>query len=117
MGGEHSDTNIEIVNSLLETMSLENVRVLKGIFPDESKCFIDEKLIKFCHIDVDVFKSAKEIFEWVWNKLVVGGIVVYDDYGFSSCCGITKHVNELKDRNDLICIHNLNGHAILIKIK
>lgn len=117
MGGEHSDTNVEIVTELLRTASLENANILKGIFPDETASLINEKKFRFCHIDVDVFESAKEIFTWVWEKLAVGGVVVYDDYGFSSCSGVTKHVNELKYRDDLIYIHNLNGHAILIKIK
>ena len=41
---------------------------------------------------------------------------MFDDYGFSGCEGVTKYVNELRESNrDLFFIHNLNGHAILIK--
>jgi O-methyltransferase len=48
--------------------------------------------------------------------LVVGGIVVYDDYGFNGCDGIRRHVEEHRLDRDCLLVHNLNGHAILIKI-
>jgi O-methyltransferase len=54
--------------------------------------------------------------EWLWPKLVPGGIVVFDDYGFQFCDGVTQLVNEERIKKDRIVIHNLNGHAILIKI-
>jgi O-methyltransferase len=63
-----------------------------------------------------VYQSASDILDWVWGRLVRGGIVVYDDYGFQSCDGIRKHVNESKTRRDGIVLHNLNGHAVMIKI-
>ncbi|OXS55987.1 methyltransferase [Cohnella sp. CIP 111063] len=116
IGGEHKDTSIESVESLLGEMSLENAQILKGIFPDDTADLINEEVFRFCHIDVDVYNSAQQIFDWIWGKMVVGGIIVYDDYGFSKCDGITKHVNQLKTRSDLIYIHNLNGHALFIKI-
>ncbi len=58
---------------------------------------------------------AKHIIGWIWEKLLPGGIIVYDDYGFESCPGITKHVEEQILLEDRIILHNLNGHAIIIK--
>ena len=46
----------------------------------------------------------------------VGGMIVFDDYGFSGCEGVTKLVDEERNKNDRIVIHNLNGHGIIIKI-
>ncbi|MEO2017429.1 MAG: TylF/MycF/NovP-related O-methyltransferase, partial [Fuerstiella sp.] len=68
------------------------------------------------HIDVDVYQSAKEVSEWVWDRLVPGGIIVYDDYGFQACDGILKFVEEQRHLKDRIVLHNLNGHAVVIKI-
>jgi O-methyltransferase len=45
----------------------------------------------------------------------VGGVVVYDDYGFLRCDGITRHVDEQRGRPDRRVIHNLNGHAVVVK--
>ena len=115
-GGEHRDTSREIVVGLAETMHLENVRVLKGIFPDQTAGAISESAIRFAHVDVDVYQSTKDIMSWIWPKLVPSGIVVFDDYGTHGCEGVTRIVNELALERECLFMHNLNGHAILIKI-
>lgn len=115
-GGEHADTNQEIVKKLLMD-KCHNFTILEGIFPNEtSKLIPTGELFGFCHIDVDVYESAKDIVEWIWDRLIIGGIVVFDDYGYSTCTGITRYVNELKNMKDRIILYNLNGHAIMIKI-
>lgn len=98
-------------------MKLNNIHILKGMFPEDTGHVIKEKVIRFAHIDVDVYQSAKDIFNYIWSKVVIGGIIVFDDYGFPSCSGITKFINEIKNDNDKILIYNLTGQAILIKRK
>jgi O-methyltransferase len=51
----------------------------------------------------------------VWPRLSPGGVVVFDDYGFSACPGVTKLVDEQRMRDDRLVLHNLNGHGILVK--
>lgn len=114
-GGEHSDTSESVVRALVQQLELNNVRILKGIFPDETAADIIEPAFRFCHIDVDVYLSAKHVFEWVWDRMEVGGVVVFDDYGFMACQGVTQLVNELKHRSDLFFSYNLNGQAIIVK--
>ena len=98
-------------------MRLKNVRILEGVFPDETSHLIENPIFRLCHIDVDIYQSAKDIVGWIWDKLVVGGIIIYDDYGFQHCDGITKFVEEQKMIPDRLIFHNLNGHAVIIKIK
>lgn len=115
-GGEHSDTSREVVEQLTRDMRLMNVEILQGIFPDDTAAEIEDLRFRMCHIDVDVYQSAKEVNEWVWSRLVPGGIVVYDDYGFQACDGVLKCVEEQRQLKDRIVLHNLNGHAVVIKI-
>jgi O-methyltransferase len=118
-GGEHCDTSREIVQQLVEDkMKLSNVTILEGVFPEESARYLEEHKTTFrlCHVDVDVYQSAKDIMSWIWKRMVVGGIVVYDDYGFITCGGITRFVNEQKAMADRHVLHNLNGHAVVIKL-
>lgn len=115
-GGEHADTTRQAVESLLDDLELTNVTILEGIFPEQTAHFIKGSKFRFCHIDVDVYQSAKDIIEWIWQKISIGGIIVYDDYGFQSCDGITKYVEEQIHNPDRIVFHNLNGHAVIIKI-
>jgi O-methyltransferase len=116
-GGEHADTSRRIVEDLIFTqMKLDNVEILEGIFPDQTGHRVESKQFRFCHIDVDVFQSARDVADWIWDKMVPGGIMVYDDYGFSGCDGITRYVEEQMLCNDRLVIHNLNGHAIVLKL-
>jgi O-methyltransferase len=115
-GGEHADTSREVVRQLVQDrLGLDNVIILSGIFPDESAHLIADLQFRFCHIDVDTYQSAKDVVEWIWPKMVRGGIIIFDDYGFKYCEGVTKYVEELRDLADRLLIHNLNGHAILVK--
>jgi O-methyltransferase len=84
-GGECSDTSREIVENLLEKkLKLKNFQILEGIFSDETGHLVKERKFSFCHIDVDIYKSAKDIVKWIWPKLCVGDIIVYDDMGARS---------------------------------
>lgn len=116
-GGEHDDVDIDNVKDLFSFFDKKNIKILSGIFPDEtSKEISFKEKFKLCHIDVDAYDSAKDIFEWVWPRLITNGYVIFDDYGFASCEGITLLVNEIvHTRKDLHFIYNVNGHAILIK--
>jgi O-methyltransferase len=115
-GGEHADTSRRDVESLVSALGLSNVVILEGVFPEETTQSIAHEAFRFCHIDVDVYLSARDIHDWIWKKMVIGGIIVYDDYGFKGCNGVTRFVEEQRDCPDRLIIHNLNGHAIVIKI-
>jgi O-methyltransferase len=116
-GGEYANTSKEFVEELVtQKLQLSNVVVLKGIFPDETGHLIKDSEFRFCHIDVDVYQSAKDIMEWIWPRMSVGGVFVCDDYGFPGAAGVTKFANEERQKEDRIVIHNLNGHAIILKI-
>lgn len=115
-GGEHSDTSESVVAGLMEQLQIANYKIVKGIFPEEGGAKVDSEKIKICHIDVDVYQSAKDIFDWVWPKMVSGGVVVFDDYGFAACEGITTLVNELRSQvKNAFFVYNINGHGLLVK--
>lgn len=113
--GMHADTSAEIVKRLLDQFGLNNAVVLQGIFPEQTADGIQDRRFRFCHIDVDVYQSAKDVCEWLWPRLVSGGLVVFDDYGMRGTEGVQRFVNEWRIRADLNFLYNLNGHAIFIK--
>lgn len=116
-GGEHADTSFDLVQRLIHVNGLKNVHLIVGVFPDEvlpKYPFFNEISVKLCHIDVDTYLSAKDCFFQIWPRIVRGGVVVFDDYGFWGCEGVTKLVNELELADGMI-VYNLNGHALVIK--
>jgi O-methyltransferase len=104
------------VAALARKLDLPNVQILTGTFPEDSGAAIANVTFRMCHIDVDVYESGREILNWVWPRLLPGGIVVFDDYGFLSTGGITRLVNEERGKRDRIMTHNLNGHAVFVKL-
>lgn len=114
-GGEHADTSFETVQDLGAAMGLSNIALLAGIFPDDTADRVADRRFSLCHIDVDVYDSARDVLEWVWPRMPVGGVVVYDDYGFDTCSGITRLVNDRFGQAGSLTLYNLNGHAVVVK--
>ncbi|GIX02763.1 MAG: hypothetical protein KatS3mg112_1700 [Thermogutta sp.] len=114
-GGEHADASPEIVEDLAERLGVAGIKILPGIFPDETGPLLPPEPIRLCHIDVDTHDSAADCFRWVWPRLSPGGIVVFDDYGFSQCSGLASFVDGLRGQPGRVVVHNLNGHALVIK--
>lgn len=113
-GGEHSDTGREVVETLFSSLGLSG-HVHMGIFPDDTLDALPAQ-IALGHIDVDTYLSARDCFHAIWPRVPVGGIVIFDDYGVFGCEGVAQAVNELRQAvDDAWFIHNVNGHAILIK--
>jgi O-methyltransferase len=114
-GGEHADTDRGQVEALLSRMGLAEVDIHVGVFPEATGASLAGGRFRFCHIDVDVYQSAKDVLAWVWPRLVPGGMVVFDDYGFKGCEGVARLVEEEAGAADRILLRNLNGHAVLVK--
>ena len=114
-GGEHADTDISIVKGLIDEMNLKNVKILQGIFPEDTGDEIVGKKIAFAHVDVDVYQSTKDIINYIWPMIIPGGIVVFDDYGTPTTKGQKKYIDEVKNISDRIFIANMIGQGIFIK--
>lgn len=114
-GGEHGDTSFERVAALMSKLSLDQCEILAGVFPEQSAARIGDRRVSLCHIDVDVYQSASDILRWLLPRMPHGGVVVFDDYGFSSCKGITRLVEEVRCDRHWFVLHNLNKHAILVR--
>ena len=114
-GGEHADASPEVVRGLATRLGLRNVEVLVGIFPDETGAAVADRTFRFVHMDLDVYRSSREAFAWLRPRLAVGSIIVFDDYGFSLTEGARKFVDELEGDPDFVIVHNLNGHAVVVR--
>ena len=81
-----------------------------------SKVFKNRKY-KLCHLDVNTYKSTKKSFEFVKDRLIKGGVVVFDDYGIYTTDSIKRYVKQIeaKNKRDFTFIYNYMGQCILIK--
>jgi O-methyltransferase len=113
-GGEHADTDEALVRDLFAKCNLPVPDILKGIFPDDHPDVIKDA-IRFLHSDVDSYQSTKDIIAWALPRLSPNAVMVFDDYGFMGCEGVTDFCNELRADPGFFFVHNLNGHAVFIK--
>ena len=103
------------VRSLFHDLGIGKATLLEGIFPDETGSSLEGRQFKLCHIDVDTRRSAHDVAVWIFPRLVVGGTMVFQDYGYHRTQGITALVDDLKGHPGLLVVHNLNGSALVVK--
>ncbi len=114
--GDFADTSFESVKAFIEMAAdLDGICYCGGCIP-ESFVWVcdDERESSFAHVDVDIYDSVKACTEFIYPLLAAGGIIIYDDYGFSQCYGARKAVDEFfKDKPEYPIILQ-SGQAIVI---
>jgi O-methyltransferase len=71
----------------------EHCQLVKGWIPETLGPFSDETF-RFIHVDVDLYKSTVDSLEFAYPRMVNGGIILFDDYGFDDVSGARNAVNE-----------------------
>ena len=88
--GDLSYGNENVRNNL---RGLDAYSLHPGWIPDRFKD-IDNKRFCFVHIDVDLYQPTRDSIAFFYPRMNTGGIIVCDDYSFSSCPGATQAVDE-----------------------
>lgn len=69
-----------------------------GVFPHARKNCHDIDLLstKYCFVfvDPDTYQAVRDAIEFFWPRMVPGGRMVFDDYGWHACQGVKKAVDE-----------------------
>jgi hypothetical protein len=83
-----------------------------GWIPD---CLADAADRKFCfvHVDVDLYEPTKASLDFFRPRMVPGGIIVCDDYGFETCPGARRAVDEFAASNFMPVVHLPTGQGVL----
>ena len=82
--GDFADTSAEAVSEFVGHPNLVELR--PGLVP-QTFAGLESAKVCFAHVDVDIYQSVLDCCEFIVPRLKVGGIVVFDDYGFPSCPG------------------------------
>lgn len=89
-------------------------RFHKGWIPTTFHDVIDE-MFSFVHIDVDLFQPTKDSVEFFYPRMSAGGIMLFDDYGFDTCPGATKAIDEFFSDKAEKPVSLSSGGAFIIK--
>lgn len=93
--GDFRDTSLEHVKDFVvgSNQSDDGVRFHKGWIPD-SFAGLEDLRPCFVHIDLDLHQSIQDALAFVYPRMVSRGVIVFDDYGFASCAGARRAVDE-----------------------
>jgi O-methyltransferase len=89
--GDFADTSLERVRSLFG--DAPNVSFHPGWVPDSFRGLEDRRFC-FAHVDLDLYQSIIDALTFIYPRMSRGGVIVFDDYGFASCPGARKAVDE-----------------------
>ena len=96
--------NKDIIDKSIELYELENIiqfelgDIVKTV-PNFMNKFPDKKF-SFLYYDADVYLPCKVMLENLSNNLVVGGLILFDEYNDPEWPGETKAVNEFLEKNN-----------------
>lgn len=115
--GDFSDTSFSRVEKLMHS-SNENVSIImrKGWIPFTFSG-LEGHTFSFVHIDLDLYEPIKDALDFIYPRLSRGGVIVFDDYGFASCPGARKAVDDFSLKNGENILVLSTGQAILVKAK
>lgn len=112
-GGDFGDTGLEQV---IETVGPEDwIDFRKGWIP-ETFAGLEDARIRFAHVDVDLYQPILDCCEFIYPRLVSGGIMVFDDYGLASCPGARAAVDEFFRTRPESPFILINGQCMVVKL-
>ena len=89
--GDFADTDVDAVKDLVGEADYIDFR--KGFVPD-TFAGLEDKTVAMAHIDLDIYPAILAACEFIYPRMVSGGFMLFDDYGFHSCPGARKAVDE-----------------------
>ena len=101
--GMHTDVDLEQIKQWFAENGLDNTVFLKGLFVDTFKQILDEKFC-FAYVDSDVYLSVKQCIEFLKNRMVLGGIIMFDDYNYKETVGCNMAVDELLGKDSIVIL-------------
>jgi O-methyltransferase len=89
--GNFSDTSLESVKEFLS--DCDNVAYYPGFFP-ETATPVASTRFSLVHVDADIYKSVHDCCSFFYDRLLPGGFMVFDDYGFLRTPGSKEAVDD-----------------------
>jgi O-methyltransferase len=111
--GKFGDTSFAEVKNYLSVFP--NVVVHKGRFQDHRSTLADEHFC-FVHVDVDIYSATRDCLDFFSDRLLVGGVMIVDDYGSTTCEGCKQAVDEfVTQRHNFLGFHLETGQGLLVR--
>jgi len=111
--GDFRRTSPAHVQSLLADYPFVKLHV--GFIPDTFNG-LSLPTICWAHIDLDLYQSVHDAIEYFYPRLAPGGYMIFDDYGFPSCPGARRAVDEAFSRKPEVPLCLPTGQCLVVKL-
>jgi O-methyltransferase len=101
-------------DTVRETLDGFDVILHPGWIP-ERFVEVEDRSFSFVHIDVDLHEPTRDSIAFFYPRISPGGLLLLDDYGFQSCPGAMKAVDEFMADKPEPVVHVPTGQAFIIK--
>lgn len=106
--------SLESVRNNLCEFDNEEMAFHAGWIP-ERFCDVNDQQFSFVHIDVDLYQPTMDSLIFFYPRMQPGGIILVDDYGFTTCPGATAACDEYIQGKPEPIIGLPTGGGFLIK--
>lgn len=96
------------------TLAGYNVNFYRGWIP-EHFAEIADRHFAFVHIDVDLYQPTSDSIRFFYPRTVPGGILLLDDYGFTTCPGARQAIDDFMAVQPEPVVHLPTGQGLIIK--
>jgi len=103
-------------SGLSDDFILNKVEIVEGYFENSLKIFEKDKKIFFLHLDVDLYSSYKVCLEELWDNVINGGIIIFDEYHDKKWPGAKEAVDKfLNEKGLVVNLEPLSKRGFVIK--
>lgn len=92
----------------------ENIVIVPGFIPDTLSEVKTDKVC-FASIDLNCVEPESQALEFIWDKVIKGGIIIFDDYGFPGHDPQKLAHDKFAQSKDCLIYTCPTGQGILIK--
>lgn len=111
--GDLAGTSAKAVAELLAPFPF--VRLHVGFIPDTFAGLALDR-VAWAHVDVDLYQSVREAILFLYPRLSPGGFLLFDDYGFPSCAGARRAVDEAFAARPEVPLCLPTGQCLVVKL-
>jgi len=77
---------------------------------------LEHERFAYVHVDVDLYQSSMDCLNFFYPRLVDGGVMIFDDYGFPACKGEKDAVDQFFSDKKEKPISLPTGQSLIIRI-
>ena len=109
------DLSVPIEETMRKLGRFGNVRYHRGWIPQRFG-EVAARRFSFVHVDVDLYQPTKDSLTFFYPRLVPGGILLCDDYGYHTCPGARRAFDEFAATTpERSVVHLPTGQGFLVK--